>query len=413
MGLHNSFMNSTISCSGNKEVDLDALNLLASGAYDCLCPCSYVNEKGHHRFAYKTETLTHFVHIRAGLTFEEAISLLSAGVSALRVAQKENLVLDNFKLSKEYIFCTQKQFKLVYIPIICKGNTHNKDFLLKLLGAIHIKDARISQLKKDIRNLKNEAQILERTESFVKSFTVTGNFAEEGETTILGQPAAPAEEGETTILSQPAAPAEEGETTILSQSAAPAEEGETTVLSQPAAPAEEGETTVLSQYSAVAEEGETSLLSQELENEGCKTVYSQEPSEKLTAFLQNESSEYETTVLSAQPQERQHTVITTQDGAFLFLVRNSTGEKIPVEITPFAIGKDPQNVDYVLHNDSVSRCHATIVFENSEYYIVDNGSTNGTMIEGIRLQPGEKAELENGYIISIGNETFQALLERR
>ena len=368
MGLHNSFMNSTISCSGNKEVDLDALNLLASGAYDCLCPCSYVNEKGHHRFAYKTETLTHFVHIRAGLTFEEAISLLSAGVSALRVAQKENLVLDNFKLSKEYIFCTQKQFKLVYIPIICKGNTHNKDFLLKLLGAIHIKDARISQLKKDIRNLKNEAQILERTESFVKSFTVTGNFAEEGETTVL---------------------------------------------SQPAAPAEEGETTVLSQYSAVAEEGETSLLSQELENEGCKTVYSQEPSEKLTAFLQNESSEYETTVLSAQPQERQHTVITTQDGAFLFLVRNSTGEKIPVEITPFAIGKDPQNVDYVLHNDSVSRCHATIVFENSEYYIVDNGSTNGTMIEGIRLQPGEKAELENGYIISIGNETFQALLERR
>lgn len=44
---------------------------------------------------------------------------------------------------------------------------------------------------------------------------------------------------------------------------------------------------------------------------------------------------------------------------------------------------------------------------------MDNNSTNGTTIEGIKLQPGEKGEIGNGYIILLGNESFQAHIERR
>ena len=400
MILHNSFMNSTITCSGHKEVDLDALNMVASGACECLCACSYANEKGHHRFVYKTEELTPFVHICAGLTFEEYVSLLTAGLSVIKLMQREGLAWDNLRLSKEYIFCAQVGYKFVYIPIACKSRVHIKDIVIKLVGIIHMKDERISHLVKDIKKEKDELKTVALLESFVRSFTVGGNTEAEGETTVLSQQIV-GPEGETTVLSRQIV-GPEGETTVLSQQ-----------IVEP-----EGETTVLSQQ-IVEPEGETSLLglayqNMRDENGGQKTVYSGITSERFTAFIQDESSEYETTVLTAQPQEVQHTVITGQNSAYsLSLIRNSTGEKVAVEITPFAIGKDRQSVDYVLDNDSVSRNHATIIFEDGNYFIIDNGSTNGTMIEGVRLQTAEKAELGNGYLISIGNETFQALLERR
>lgn len=377
MSLHNSFIHSTIACSGNKEVDLDALNLVASGVYDCLCACSYANEKGHHQFVYDTTALTPFVHIRAGLTFEEYVTLLEAGLSVIKIAQSEDLVLDNLRLSKEYIFCTPNGYRFVYIPITRRSHVHIKEIVMKLISVIHIKDERISRLTKDIRKAKSDLQILELLETFVRAFTVIGSLAEE-ETSLLNS-----------IPSEAIPMFGESETTLLSQTVAETEESETTLLSQ----------TEQDRF----DEGELG-----------KAEHLGITSERLTAFLQDDSSEYETTVLTSQPQEAQRTVITGQNSAFLLsLVRNSSGEKIAVEITPFTIGKDRHSVDYVLDSDSVSRHHATIIFEDGNYYIIDNGSTNGTMIEGIRLQPDEKAELGNGYIISVGNETFQALLERR
>lgn len=377
MSLHNSFMNSTITCSGNKEVDLDALNLVASGVYDCLCACSYVNEKGHHQFVYDTDALTPFVHIRAGLSFEEYVAFLTAGLFVIKTVQSESLVLDNLRLSKEYIFCTQDGYRFVYIPITRRSHMHIKEVVLRLISAIHIKDERISRLTKNIRKLKSDQQILDLLETFVGSFTLTGSLVEEKTSLLNGVP------------SESIPMFEESETTLLSQKVAETVESETTLLSW-------------TEQDGVSES--------ELEKVVCSGI----TSERLTAFLQDDSSEYETTLLTSQPQEVQRTVITGQNSTFLLsLVRNSSGEKIAVEITPFMIGKDRHSVDYALDSDSVSRHHATIIFEDGNYYIIDNGSTNGTMIEGIRLQPAEKAELGNGYIISIGNETFQALLERR
>ena len=136
--------------------------------------------------------------------------------------------------------------------------------------------------------------------------------------------------------------------------------------------------------------------------------------ESPTVFLHNDFGEGETTVLSAQPQQAPQAPVPHEAGEYqLYLIRSGTREKIAVEVTPFTIGKDPNRMDYAVNNDSVSRSHATILFENGVYCIVDNGSTNGTMIEGVRLQGSEKAELDNGYFLSIGNESFQVILERR
>lgn len=52
MNLNSGFINSTIICNEKKDVDLDALNLLASGEVAGLCQCSYKSESKHHHFIY-------------------------------------------------------------------------------------------------------------------------------------------------------------------------------------------------------------------------------------------------------------------------------------------------------------------------------------------------------------------------
>lgn len=162
---------------------------------------------------------------------------------------------------------------------------------------------------------------------------------------------------------------------------------------------QEGETTFLSQTETIEqeeEEGETTVLTQH-----------------TTEFLPNISAECETTFLSETPFHKEPIEIETGEEYNLFLLRVGTGEEIHISKSNYSIGKDIQTMDYVLGNQSVSRNHATIYIEDNRFYLTDNGSTNGTTIEGIRVQAGERAELSDGDIISLGNEVFQVLLERK
>jgi pSer/pThr/pTyr-binding forkhead associated (FHA) protein len=67
-----------------------------------------------------------------------------------------------------------------------------------------------------------------------------------------------------------------------------------------------------------------------------------------------------------------------------------------------------RNLDETSPNSSVSRQHATIMFQNGRFYLYDNGSANGTEIERvgakpIEVQPGEQGvALENYDIIRFG-----------
>ncbi|MCM1190126.1 MAG: FHA domain-containing protein [bacterium] len=66
------------------------------------------------------------------------------------------------------------------------------------------------------------------------------------------------------------------------------------------------------------------------------------------------------------------------------------------------LGKRKGEADVVLDNMSVSRLHARITEENNTFYIEDLNSTNGTFKNGLRLQPYEKRELEEGDEIQAG-----------
>lgn len=57
--------------------------------------------------------------------------------------------------------------------------------------------------------------------------------------------------------------------------------------------------------------------------------------------------------------------------------------------------------EVVIYDESVSRHHAEIIFQENEFYLRDIGSTTGTYIKIV-----DKIELELGMIIEIGSYQF-------
>lgn len=85
------------------------------------------------------------------------------------------------------------------------------------------------------------------------------------------------------------------------------------------------------------------------------------------------------------------------------------GKVIPVDGPLISIGREKSN-DIVINDIEVSRKHALMRFENGSYLLQDNGSTNGTFVDGDRLMG--PLVLHGGEIISLGENTslvFEAL----
>lgn len=64
--------------------------------------------------------------------------------------------------------------------------------------------------------------------------------------------------------------------------------------------------------------------------------------------------------------------------------------------------------DLVLRVDSVSREHCRIERQDSAYWLYDNGSSNGTLLNGLRI---EKARLVHGDVITLDRVTLEYLEE--
>jgi pSer/pThr/pTyr-binding forkhead associated (FHA) protein len=86
----------------------------------------------------------------------------------------------------------------------------------------------------------------------------------------------------------------------------------------------------------------------------------------------------------------------------LQLVR--AGADAPVEITasPTMVGRDP-HADLVVNDASVSRRHAVIEQRGTTWIVTDQGSANGTWIDGARVT---EAALGDGQTLRLGAVSF-------
>lgn len=89
-------------------------------------------------------------------------------------------------------------------------------------------------------------------------------------------------------------------------------------------------------------------------------------------------------------------------------IRTKTGENIYITKPQFIIGKSKLHADYAIENNTaVSREHCIIERELSgANYILDNNSTNGTYVNGMKLEAGRAQLLTDGTKVRLGDEEF-------
>ena len=70
-----------------------------------------------------------------------------------------------------------------------------------------------------------------------------------------------------------------------------------------------------------------------------------------------------------------------------------------------SFGRELDN-DIILSQAGASRYHSKLIWKNGEWYIRDLGSTNGTYLNGEKIEPEKDIKLKNGDIIRIGTQTM-------
>lgn len=90
----------------------------------------------------------------------------------------------------------------------------------------------------------------------------------------------------------------------------------------------------------------------------------------------------------------------TADEGPLLVVRKGpeVGERFYVDRPELSIGRDPA-CDIFLNDITVSRRHATLASVGDELSITDNGSLNGTYVNGVTV---DSAPLRTGDAVQIG-----------
>jgi pSer/pThr/pTyr-binding forkhead associated (FHA) protein len=84
------------------------------------------------------------------------------------------------------------------------------------------------------------------------------------------------------------------------------------------------------------------------------------------------------------------------------------GQRRVLEQQRSVLGRS-RDADVQIEDPNVSRRHAEIVQEGSTYWLVDLGSTNGTEVDGRRVQ---RVRLEDGSRFTLGETTVTFSTER-
>ncbi|MCH2109953.1 MAG: FHA domain-containing protein, partial [Polyangiaceae bacterium] len=66
------------------------------------------------------------------------------------------------------------------------------------------------------------------------------------------------------------------------------------------------------------------------------------------------------------------------------------------------IGRDPSRATALLKDPQVSGLHASLRLQNGLLHVRDEGSSAGTRLESVRLEPGEWQELKEGDELELG-----------
>lgn len=88
------------------------------------------------------------------------------------------------------------------------------------------------------------------------------------------------------------------------------------------------------------------------------------------------------------------------------LRRGTTGEAILLDKPVLVLGRRRARVDIAIAGETVSKNHALLYLEGDAWALTDNGSTNGTEVDGVAVEPYVPVRLGPGSWIRIGDEVL-------
>lgn len=91
------------------------------------------------------------------------------------------------------------------------------------------------------------------------------------------------------------------------------------------------------------------------------------------------------------------------------LIGNEDPVVYPLNASKITIGTS-ENCDIILSSEGVSRKHIIILTEGDNYYVLDQGSTNGSFINEERLIPGRKTEFTSFFPVRLGDNVLISLI---
>ncbi len=102
----------------------------------------------------------------------------------------------------------------------------------------------------------------------------------------------------------------------------------------------------------------------------------------------------------------QRTAIASANIPTLKIVSMGGIQNFPIQKLPLLIGRDPSN-HIIIQDNSVSKTHAKLYFDNGYFYLEDLDSTNGLVVNGQKIS---KVQLKENEKVYLGNATIELYL---
>jgi pSer/pThr/pTyr-binding forkhead associated (FHA) protein len=71
------------------------------------------------------------------------------------------------------------------------------------------------------------------------------------------------------------------------------------------------------------------------------------------------------------------------------------------------LGRNPNSVQLVVADETVSRVHAKLFIAADKLLIEDYGSTSGTIVDNVRIEPSQNVEIQNGSSVQLGDVVLE------
>ena len=94
-------------------------------------------------------------------------------------------------------------------------------------------------------------------------------------------------------------------------------------------------------------------------------------------------------------------------GKLVVIQGANMGKEFRLATQRIVVGRDPQFCDFALYDDFASNPHFSIQLEQTQFFITDEGSTNGTRVNGMPIQARQRMLLPPDAIIEVGQTRLQ------